>query len=88
MKMKTAQSGVELGCVEFATPYAIGSDIFSNILDKDYDAIEGDLFGSRAIDCLSLSSESPAAPPQGSPFLRFALPISTILRRYKGIYSI
>jgi hypothetical protein len=87
-KMKTVQPGVGFGCTEFASPHAVGSDIFFSILDKDYEAIEGDFFGSRAIDCLSLSSESAAAPPQGSPFLRFAQPISSILRRYKGIYSI
>lgn len=65
-----------------------GSDVIVYILDRDYDSIERDLFGSRAIDCLPLTSESAAAPPQGSPFLRFAQPMSAILRRYQGVYSI
>lgn len=62
--------------------------VFVTILDQDYEAIESDLFGSRAIDCLPLTSESAAAPPQGSPFLGLARPISTILHRFKGVYSI
>lgn len=66
----------------------LGSDASSSILDMDYDEIEHGLFGARAIDCLKLASESSVAPPQGSPFLQFAQPLSAILRRYKGIYSI
>lgn len=79
--------GVAVGAEPKASS-SLGGDVFASILDKDYDSIENDLFGSRAIDCLPLTSESAAAPPQGSPFLRFAQPISAILRRYKGVYSI
>lgn len=86
--MKIAQYDGEVVGAEPKAHPSLGSDVFASILDKDYDSIESDFFGSRAIDCLSLTSESAAAPPQGSPFLRFAQPISAILRRYKGVYSI
>lgn len=71
-----------------SSSHLVSNHVFVSILDKDYDSIESELFGSVAIDCLDLLPENPAAPPQGSPFLRLAQPLSSLLRRYKGVYSI
>ena len=62
--------------------------VFARILDRDYEDIERDLFGSSAIDCLDVARQSAAAPPQGNVFLKGSQHISAVLRRFKGIYSI
>ena len=58
------------------------------ILDRDFDDLETELFGSPAVECLELSPESLAVVPQGSPFLKYAKRLSDILKPYKGVYGI
>lgn len=59
-----------------------------SLLDRDYDAIERDIFGVPAIDCLAPSSENHLALPQGSPFLFKAIDLRRLLSRYNGLYAL
>lgn len=62
--------------------------IIRDLLDRNYDDIEHDIFGSNAIDCLPINPESTTAIPQGNPFLKYAIPFKQALKKYKGIYSL
>ena len=63
-------------------------DVVSQIIDRDYEDIERDIFGFTAIECLLLNPETQAAFSQGNPFLRKAKKLGDMLREYKGIYSV
>jgi hypothetical protein len=58
------------------------------VLDRDYEDLERDIFGSSAVDCLSVNPETPSAIPQGNLFIKNAVQISSVLKKYKGIYSL
>lgn len=62
------------------------NDLFK-ILDSDYEDIELDTLGSSAMR-LAINPEGTVAIPQGNPFLKNAKNITSILKKYGGVYRI
>ena len=65
----------------------ISDEMLLKILDMDYEDIEYDTLGHSAMT-LAINPEESVAIPQGNPFLRNALQIERIFKKYKGIYAI